>query len=89
MSVTEAAERAGASEGSVVALCQRLGVRLRAPQDRAGRDLVRPVHVAHEDLEPGDDPATVARKVFQGDIRALQDTLSVLDPWRSPAPWTS
>ena len=37
MSVTEVAERAGASEGSVVGLCQQLGApRLPAGQDRAG-----------------------------------------------------
>ena len=81
MSVTEVAERAGASEGSVVALCRQLGARgFQHLKIELARDLVRPVQVVHEDLEPGDDPATVARKVLLGGVQALQDTLAVLDP---------
>lgn len=81
MSVTEVAERAEASEGSVIALCRQLGLRgFQHLKIALARDLVRPVQSIQEDLEAGDDPATVARKVFGAAAQALSDTLAVLDP---------
>ncbi|WP_149538645.1 MurR/RpiR family transcriptional regulator [Siccirubricoccus phaeus] len=81
MSVTEVAERAGASEGSVIALCRQVGARgFQHLKIELARALTQPVQAIHEDLEPGDAPATVMRKVFAAGIQALQDTLAVLDP---------
>jgi DNA-binding MurR/RpiR family transcriptional regulator len=80
MSVTEVAERAGASEGSVIGLCRQLGLRgFQHLKIALARDLVRPVQTIGEDLEAGDDAATVARKVFAAAAQALADTLAVLD----------
>jgi RpiR family carbohydrate utilization transcriptional regulator len=81
LSVTGLAERAGASEGSVIALCRQLGARgFQHLKIELARELVRPVQAIQEDLEPGDDAATVLRKVFEGGRQALSDTLAVLDP---------
>ncbi len=81
MSVTEVAEGAEASEGSVVALCQQLGARgFQQVKIALARDLVQPVQFIHEDLTRDDDTPTVIEKIFRGNLQALQDTLKVLDP---------
>jgi DNA-binding MurR/RpiR family transcriptional regulator len=81
MSVTEVAERAGASEGSVVALCRQIGARgFQHLKIELARALTQPVQHIHEDLEPGDEAATVMQKVFESGRQALADTLAVLDP---------
>ncbi len=81
LSVTDVAERAGASEGSVIALCRQLGARgFQHLKIELARELTRPVQAIQEDLEFGDDAPTVLRKVFEGGRQALSDTLAVLDP---------
>jgi RpiR family transcriptional regulator, carbohydrate utilization regulator len=81
MSVTEVAEHTSASEGSVVGLCQKIGASgFQHLKISLAQDLVRPIQFIHEDLDGQDDYATVIEKVFQSDIRAIQDTMSVLDP---------
>lgn len=81
LSVTEIAERARASEGSVIALCRQVGVRgFQHLKIEIARGLVRPTQAIQEDLEPGDDAAAVLRKVFEGGRQALADTLAVIAP---------
>lgn len=80
MSITELAERAQASEGSVSSLCKHLGLRGYQELKLAlARDLVSPVSQIHEDLDPADSPLEVFNKVFASDIQALQDTLRIVD----------
>jgi RpiR family transcriptional regulator, carbohydrate utilization regulator len=80
MSVTEVAERAEASEGSVVAFCQQLGARgFQQLKISLARDLVQPVQFIHEDLTRTDDTPTVIEKIFRSNLQALQDTMKVLD----------
>lgn len=80
MSVTEVAEGAGASEGSVIGLCQQIGARgFQQLKIAIARDLVQPVQFIHEDLAREDDTAAVIEKIFRSDQQALQDTLKVLD----------
>lgn len=80
MSVTELADRADASEGSVVSLCRQLGAKgFHHLKIALARDLVQPVQFIHEDLTRGDDPATIVEKVFLSNIQALYDTLKTLD----------
>ena len=80
MSVTEVAEKAEASEGSVIGFCQSLGARgFQQVKIALARDLVQPVQLIHEDLTPGDDTAAVVEKVFQSDLQALRDTQKALD----------
>ncbi|WP_082767219.1 MurR/RpiR family transcriptional regulator [Bosea sp. PAMC 26642] len=80
MSVTEVAERAGASEGSVISLCQQLGAKgFQQVKIALARDLVQPVQFIHEDLARTDDTGTVIEKIFRSDLQALHDTMKVLD----------
>jgi DNA-binding MurR/RpiR family transcriptional regulator len=80
MSVTEVASRAGASDGSVVSLCRQVGATgFHHLKLALARDLVQPVQLIHEDLDRGDDVATIVEKVFLSDVEALKDTLKVLD----------
>ena len=80
MSVTEVAERAEASEGSVISLCRQLGARgFQQVKIALARDLVQPVQFIHEDLARTDDTGTVIEKVFRSDLQALHDTMKVLD----------
>jgi len=80
MSVTEVAERAEASEGSVISLCRQLGARgFQQVKIALARDLVQPVQFIHEDLARADDTGTVIEKIFRSDLQALHDTMKVLD----------
>ncbi|RAK60348.1 MurR/RpiR family transcriptional regulator [Phenylobacterium hankyongense] len=75
MSVTELAERTASSEGSVVGLAKTFGYTgFQQLKIALAQDLVAPVQFIHEDLEPGDHPDTVIRKIFASHIQALQDT---------------
>ena len=81
MSVTEVAERVGASEGSVINLCRHLGANgFQHLKIAIAQDLVEPMQFIHEDLEPGDGAAQVIEKIFASGMQALRDTLRVLDP---------
>jgi len=80
MSITEVAEKADVSEGSIVALCQQLGVKgFQGLKIDLAQGLVEPIKFIHEDLKRNDDIGTVVEKVFQSDMQALTDTLAVLD----------
>lgn len=81
MSVTELAKAVNVSEGSVVRLCQQIDMKGFADFKFAlSRELVAPVKLIHEDVEPGDNSATIIEKVLHSDIHALTDTLKILDP---------
>ena len=80
MSVTEVAEQAAASEGSVIGFCQSLGARgFQQIKISLARDLVQPVQFIHEDLSPDDSTTAVVEKIFQSGLQALQDTQKALN----------
>jgi RpiR family carbohydrate utilization transcriptional regulator len=79
-SVNEVAAAAAVSEATVMRFCRTLG--FRGFQDfkiALAREMVSPIQRLHEEVEEGDKPDTLVRKVFQANINALQDTLEVLD----------
>ncbi|HTR86721.1 MAG TPA: MurR/RpiR family transcriptional regulator [Reyranella sp.] len=79
MSITEVAEQAHASEGSVVGLCRRLGVSgFQELKILLSRDLVEPMRFIHEDLRPSDTVTDVSEHVFAAHIASLQETLKLL-----------
>jgi RpiR family transcriptional regulator, carbohydrate utilization regulator len=79
MSITEVAEQTGASEGSVVGLCRRLGASgFQELKILLSRDLVEPMRMIHEDLRPSDTVADVAQHVFAAHIASLQETQKLL-----------
>ena len=79
MSITELAEQAEASEGSVVGLCRRLGIDgFQELKILLSRDLVDPVRLIQEDLHETDSVADVAEHVFAAHIASLQQTRQLL-----------
>ncbi|MCJ7739559.1 MAG: MurR/RpiR family transcriptional regulator [Anaerolineae bacterium] len=79
-SVSEVASGAGVSDATVVRLCQRTGYTgFQDLKVSLARDLIEPIKLIHEDVDPDDDVATIADKVFRSDIHALRETLKVLD----------
>ena len=80
MSITEVAEQTGASEGSIVGLCRRLGASgFQELKILLSRDLVEPMRMIHEDLRPSDTVTDVAQHVFAAHIASLQETQKLLD----------
>jgi DNA-binding MurR/RpiR family transcriptional regulator len=80
-SISELAENAGTSEPTVIRFCRAL--KLRGYHDlkiQLAQDLVPEVKHIHEDVAPGDDTATLIRKVFHTNALAITSTLDVLDP---------
>ena len=79
MSITELAEQAEASEGSIVGLCRRLGVDgFQELKILLARDLVDPVRMIQEDLHESDSVTDVAEHVFAAHIASLRETRRLL-----------
>jgi RpiR family carbohydrate utilization transcriptional regulator len=79
MSITELAEQAEASEGSVVGLCRRLGIDgFQELKILLSRDVVDPVRHNQEDLNESDSVSDVAEHVFAAHIASLQQTRQLL-----------
>jgi len=82
-SVAQLAQRSRVSDPTVIRTCRKLG--LGGYQDlkiTLAKDLVNPLQSIGEDVSASDDSRTVADKVFQGTVRALQftrDTLNIQD----------
>jgi RpiR family transcriptional regulator, carbohydrate utilization regulator len=80
LSVTEVADRSGASEATVVRLCKKAG--FQGFQDlkiRLLRELVPPIRAIHEEVGIDDGVSTVVQKVFSSSVAALQETGRALD----------
>jgi DNA-binding MurR/RpiR family transcriptional regulator len=81
MSVTDLAARLDVSVGSIVRVCQQIDLAgFQELKLGLARELVAPAKFIHEDVTEQDDAAAVLEKVIQSDIRALVDTLKVIDP---------
>jgi len=80
MSVSELAETAKASEGSVIGLCQQLGAKGFAELKIAiAQEIAAGQSLLHEDVVATDDSATIARKIAASHSMAIEDTIKVLD----------
>ncbi|RPI07483.1 MAG: MurR/RpiR family transcriptional regulator [Zetaproteobacteria bacterium] len=80
-SISELAENAGTSEPTVLRFCRALGFRgYHDLKIQLAQDLVPAVKNIHEDVTPGDDPATLIRKVLDANVIAINATLDTLDP---------
>jgi DNA-binding MurR/RpiR family transcriptional regulator len=80
LSVTNLAERANASEASVVLLCKRLGFRgFHDFKIGLAEELYQSSADIHEEIVRTDDTSTVIKKVFNTSIQALKDSLHILD----------
>jgi DNA-binding MurR/RpiR family transcriptional regulator len=81
MSISEASQNIGVGESTIIRFCRALGY--KGYQDfklRLAQDLVEPVHYIHENISFDDKPADLAKKVFQTNLRAVENTMKALDP---------
>jgi len=80
LTIVDFADQAGCSEATIVRLSKRLGYEgfpeLKA--DFSTREVSD--EFEYEDISKNDDDQAVVRKVFEATIRALRDTLEVMDP---------
>lgn len=80
MTLAELAQRSGVSDATVVRLCRSLGLNnfmeLKISLTRSVGDAPR---LIHDGVQEDDSSATIARKVLQTAVQAVQDTLQVLD----------
>ena len=79
-SITELAERSGTSEATIVRLCKGLGCKgFQDLKIRLAQEVVAPSYQMYEAIEKEDDSVTIKDKVFDSQVRALCDSLKVLD----------
>jgi DNA-binding MurR/RpiR family transcriptional regulator len=83
-SISELAQSCGTSATSVVRFCRAIGLKgypeLRlALAGAVAYDDAAAVVAASSDIEPGDDPVTITKKIAYADAAAVTDTASRLD----------
>lgn len=79
-SITEVAEASDASEATIVRLSRRLGYKgFQGLKIALAKNFIPSLRVIHENLNDGDDIATIKDKVFFGSLQALQDTRVIVD----------
>ena len=81
MSISEASQKIGVGESTIIRFCRGLGY--KGYQDfklRLAQDLVEPVHYIHENVNFDDNPRDLAKKVFQTNLNAVENTMKALDP---------
>lgn len=80
MTITEVADKCGASEASVVRISKKLGYKgFQALKINIAQNTVEPENQIHAELTRSSDYRSMASKVFSANIQTLEDTLKVLD----------
>jgi DNA-binding MurR/RpiR family transcriptional regulator len=81
MSISEAARDIGVGESTIIRFCRALSYKgYQEFKLRLAQDLVEPVEFIHENISFEDSTAELAQKVFQTNIKAVQDTMMAVDP---------
>ena len=81
MSISEASQEIGVGESTIIRFCRVLGYKgYQEFKLRLAQDLVEPVHYIHENVSFSDGPRELAKKVFQTNLKAVEDTMKSLDP---------
>lgn len=81
MSISEAARDIGVGESTVIRFCRAIGYKgYQEFKLRLAQDLVEPVEYIHENITFADRAEDLAQKVFQTNVRAVEDTMKSLDP---------
>jgi DNA-binding MurR/RpiR family transcriptional regulator len=81
MSISEAARDIGVGESTVIRFCRAMGYKgYQEFKLRLAQDLVEPVEYIHENISFADRTEDLAQKVFQTNVRAVEDTMKALDP---------
>lgn len=80
MTVAQVAEKVNAAESSIVRFCQSLGFDgFTQLKINIAKNLAKPEVLVPEDIQKDDEPHAVTSKVFAASIRALSETIHMLD----------
>lgn len=80
MSISEAAQDIGVGESTIIRFCRAIGYKgYQEFKLRVAQDLVEPVEFIHENISFSDNTRELAQKVFQTNIKAVEDTMKSLD----------
>lgn len=80
LSMAQVARECSVSDTTVLRFARNVGFRGYTDLKlRLAQDLARPGQIIHQDVMETDDAATIARKVFMSNIKAIEDTLEVMD----------
>jgi DNA-binding MurR/RpiR family transcriptional regulator len=81
LSISNLAEKCGVSEASIIRLCKAM--KFSGYQElkiNIAKFIVEPVKYIHEEVNENDSTEEIIRKVMTADMKAIEDTLKVLDP---------
>jgi len=80
-SISEAARDIEVGESTIIRFCRALGYKgYQEFKLRLAQDLVEPVEFIHENITFKDSVSDLAQKVFQTNIKAVENTMKSLDP---------
>ena len=80
LSITELAEACDVSDATIFRFCRKVGT--EGYQDfkiALAKDSVSPDSLVYADVKPGDSLLTMAEKIVDANVKALRDTLKVLE----------
>jgi DNA-binding MurR/RpiR family transcriptional regulator len=81
-SITNLAEKVGVSEASIIRLCKVMGyVGFQELKINIAKTIIEPTKYIHEEINDQDTINEKIKKVFVANIKALEDTLNVLNPY--------
>ncbi len=80
LAVADMAQRCSVSDATVVRFCKKVGTEgYQNFKILLAQDLASAVTTPYANVEPGDSLAAAVQKVIAADVKALEDTVSVLD----------
>jgi RpiR family carbohydrate utilization transcriptional regulator len=78
--INEVAEDLRLADATVFRFCKRIGFKgYQAMKIALASEIMTPIQQIHEEISEQDDEKTVADKIFQSNIRTLENTLQILD----------
>lgn len=78
--INEVAEDLGVADATVFRFCKRIGFKgYQAMKIALASEIMTPIQQIHEEITEEDDEKTVAVKIFQSNIRTLDQTLQILE----------
>jgi len=80
MMVAQISRKVGVADSSIVRFCQKLGFNgFTELKINLARNLAQPSELIIENINMDDDYATILSKVFASSIKALEDSLKMLE----------
>lgn len=81
LSIGSLSEKCGVSETSVIRLCKAMGyVGYQELKINIAKTIIEPMKYIHEAVNENDPVEEIIRKVMTADMKAIDDTLKILDP---------